>query len=69
MQQRLKGTDNRVCIEEHLAEDCLLDIFSRLDHDDLDELSTISTKMLQLANISRSSVIKLNASTCFVLQV
>ncbi|GMR55110.1 hypothetical protein PMAYCL1PPCAC_25305 [Pristionchus mayeri] len=38
----------------NLPDDCLIDIFARLDHTDLDEISTISGRLYELAEVSRS---------------
>ncbi|KAF8366885.1 hypothetical protein PRIPAC_84714 [Pristionchus pacificus] len=57
--------------EDHLPQifdDCLLDILSRLDHDDLDELSTVSSKMRTLSVLSRSKAVKVPAKELSILQ-
>ncbi|GMR54509.1 hypothetical protein PMAYCL1PPCAC_24704 [Pristionchus mayeri] len=53
----------------NLPDDCLLDVFTRIDHDDLDELSTISRKMDRLSFVSRPKAVKASATHCTVMQV
>ncbi|GMR56601.1 hypothetical protein PMAYCL1PPCAC_26796, partial [Pristionchus mayeri] len=45
-----------------LNNDCLLDVLSRVDHNDLDEISTVSEKMFGLSNSARSRAVKIEAN-------
>ncbi|KAF8366377.1 hypothetical protein PRIPAC_84206 [Pristionchus pacificus] len=52
----------------HLADDCLLDIFTRLDMNDLDEVATLSSKLCSLSAVARPKAVKLQASNLTITQ-
>ncbi|KAF8366326.1 hypothetical protein PRIPAC_84155 [Pristionchus pacificus] len=59
-------------LHDHLSDlydDCLLDILTRLDHNDLDEVSTLSKKIGTLSELARSKVGKFMATTLELEQV
>ncbi|GMT01563.1 hypothetical protein PENTCL1PPCAC_23737, partial [Pristionchus entomophagus] len=55
-------------LESENPDDCLLSIFARLDHNDLDQLSTVSRKMMRLSDISRTKCKLFEASKLLVSQ-
>ncbi|GMR51865.1 hypothetical protein PMAYCL1PPCAC_22060, partial [Pristionchus mayeri] len=48
--------------------DCLLDVFFRLDHNDLDEISTLNELMSRLAESPRKFAIKQQALSLEIFQ-
>ncbi|GMT01988.1 hypothetical protein PENTCL1PPCAC_24162, partial [Pristionchus entomophagus] len=49
-----------------LADDCLRDILARVDHNDLDQVASLSRRMRRISAISRSKAIMLEATSLIV---
>ncbi|GMT01757.1 hypothetical protein PENTCL1PPCAC_23931, partial [Pristionchus entomophagus] len=52
-----------------LADDCVIDILSRIDHIDLDEFVTLSQRLSNISDSSRNRAVKIVASRLFLSQV
>ncbi|KAF8367884.1 hypothetical protein PRIPAC_85713 [Pristionchus pacificus] len=70
--KRLHGYEiDHPSFEDHLsqlANDCLLDIFTRLDFNDLDEIATLSSKLCSVSALARPKAGKLQATKLIVSQ-
>ncbi|GMS83009.1 hypothetical protein PENTCL1PPCAC_5184, partial [Pristionchus entomophagus] len=67
-QAELLAITEEDCFSE-LPRDCLLDILARINHDDLDEISTMNERMRRVSEKSRSKSVKIVAEKLVVAQV
>ncbi|GMR50679.1 hypothetical protein PMAYCL1PPCAC_20874, partial [Pristionchus mayeri] len=51
-----------------LPNDCVIDVLTRVNHDDLDEIGAISKKLGELSIICRSKAVKEQCSSLFIAQ-
>ncbi|GMR55153.1 hypothetical protein PMAYCL1PPCAC_25348 [Pristionchus mayeri] len=68
--ESLEANERSPCTDvlSELSNDCFLDVLSRVDHNDLDEMEQLNRRMCRLAEYSRSKAAKIQASELFLME-
>ncbi|GMR55146.1 hypothetical protein PMAYCL1PPCAC_25341, partial [Pristionchus mayeri] len=64
----LNARNPEMALYSALNNDCLLDVFYRLDRDDHDEIATVSKQMLKLSNFARPKSLKVKGYKLHIMQ-